>query len=66
MLDGFAARGRSDEKQALDRTSAQQLAQILIELNREENVTLILVTHAIDLAEKMQRQLELKDGKLIS
>lgn len=51
---------------ALDRTSAQQLAQILIELNREENVTLILVTHAVDLAEKMQRQLELKDGKLIS
>lgn len=50
---------------ALDRTSSQQLAQLLTELNREEKVTLILVTHALDLADKMQRKLELKDGKLI-
>lgn len=49
---------------ALDRTSSQQLAQILLDLNREEHVTLILVTHALDLAEKMQRRFELKDGKL--
>jgi len=50
---------------ALDRTSSQQLAQILIDLNREENVTLILVTHALDLSEKMQRRFELKDGILL-
>ncbi len=51
---------------SLDRTSSQQLTQLLTELNREENVTLILVTHALDLAEKMQRQLELRDGRLIN
>jgi ABC-type lipoprotein export system ATPase subunit len=48
---------------ALDRGSAQALAQLLVELNREENVTLILVTHALDLARQMSRVLELRDGQ---
>ncbi len=49
---------------ALDHAAATQLAQLLLELNREEGVTLIVVTHALDLARKMGRVLELKDGKL--
>lgn len=49
---------------ALDHESAGQLAQLLLELNREENVTLIVVTHALDLARRMGRVLELKDGIL--
>ena len=49
---------------ALDRTSAQGLAQLLVELNREQGVTLILVTHALDLAHQMGRVLELRDGQL--
>jgi lipoprotein-releasing system ATP-binding protein len=49
---------------SLDHASAQQLGQLLIELNREEGVTLIVVTHARELAGKMGKQLELKDGKL--
>ena len=48
----------------LDRASADNLAQLLLELNREENVTLILVTHAPDLARKMDRTIELRDGRL--
>jgi lipoprotein-releasing system ATP-binding protein len=51
---------------ALDHASAEQLAQLLLELNREEGVTLIVVTHALDLARKMGRVLELKDGILVS
>ena len=51
---------------ALDRASALNLAQLLVELNREENVTLIVVTHALDLAHKMGRVRELRDGKLVS
>ncbi len=51
---------------ALDRVSAEQLAQLLLELNREEGVTLIVVTHAPDLARKMGRVLELKDGVLVA
>jgi ABC-type lipoprotein export system ATPase subunit len=50
---------------ALDHTSAQDLARLLVELNRERQVTLILVTHAIELARQMGRVLELRDGVLI-
>ncbi len=50
---------------ALDRASALNLAQLLGELNREENVTLIVVTHALDLAHKMGRQCELQNGRLV-
>jgi ABC-type lipoprotein export system ATPase subunit len=49
---------------ALDSAAAAQLAQLLLELNREEGVTLIVVTHAPDLAAKLGRILELRDGKL--
>jgi len=49
---------------SLDHASAQQLGQLLVELNREEGVTLIVVTHARELAAKMGKQSELKDGKL--
>ena len=48
------------------RATAQGLAQLLVELNREEQVTLILVTHALDLARQMKRILELRDGQLVS
>jgi ABC-type lipoprotein export system ATPase subunit len=50
---------------SLDHASAQQLGQLLLELNREEGVTLIVVTHARDLAQRMGRVLELKDGRLM-
>jgi ABC-type lipoprotein export system ATPase subunit len=50
---------------ALDPASAGQLGQLLLELNRENGVTLIVVTHALGLAERMGRVLELKDGKLV-
>jgi lipoprotein-releasing system ATP-binding protein len=49
---------------ALDRASAQNLADLLLALNREEGVTLIVVTHALDLAKRMGRVLELEDGRL--
>ncbi len=50
---------------ALDRASADELAKLLTELNREENVTLIVVTHAIDLAQQMQRVFEIQNGELV-
>lgn len=49
---------------ALDHASAIALGQLLVELNREEGVTLIVVTHALELAKKMARVMELKDGRL--
>ena len=50
---------------SLDRAAADNLAQLLVELNREEDVTLILVTHSLDLTERMTRVLELRDGTLV-
>jgi len=49
---------------ALDRAASQELAQLLLELNREQGVTLIIVTHALDLAARMERVFELRDGRL--
>jgi ABC-type lipoprotein export system ATPase subunit len=49
---------------ALDRAAAQSLAHLLVELNREQSVTLIVVTHALELAYQMNRVFELKDGQL--
>lgn len=51
---------------SLDHASAQQLGQLLVELNREEHVSLIVVTHARELAQQMRRVMELRDGQLVS
>ncbi len=49
---------------ALDRASADNLGQLLVDLNREEGVTLVVVTHARDLASRMGKALEIRDGRL--
>jgi len=49
---------------SLDRESAASLAQLLGELNREEGVALVFVTHSSDLAARAGRVLELRDGRL--
>ena len=51
---------------ALDRVAARNLADLLVQLNKEEGATLIVVTHALDLAKRMGRLLELKDGRLVA
>jgi len=49
---------------SLDEHAAQNIAELLVELNRSEQVTLILATHSIKLAEYMGRVLELSNGTL--
>lgn len=51
---------------ALDRATADSLATLLLDLNREQGTALIVVTHAPELARKMGRVLELRDGQLIT
>jgi lipoprotein-releasing system ATP-binding protein len=48
----------------LDRITANQVFDLLLEINREQNTSLVVVTHDLDLAAKMQRQYRLEDGKL--
>ena len=49
---------------ALDRASAGALADLLLELNRDDGLTMLVVTHAEDLAARMGRVVELRDGRL--
>ncbi|MEQ1741943.1 MAG: lipoprotein-releasing ABC transporter ATP-binding protein LolD [Candidatus Nitrotoga sp.] len=48
----------------LDRASAQALFELMQELNSRLNTSFIVVTHDLELAGKMQRQLRLMDGVL--
>jgi lipoprotein-releasing system ATP-binding protein len=48
----------------LDRTSARGVGDLLVELQKQENTMLLVVTHSLDLAAKMQRQFVLNEGKL--
>jgi lipoprotein-releasing system ATP-binding protein len=50
---------------ALDQKSSGILADLLVELNKEEGVTLIVVTHSMELAKKMERIYQLESGKLL-
>ena len=50
---------------SLDRTSADALGDLLVELNREENTALIVVTHSERLAVRMGKRLQLSEGVLV-
>ena len=50
---------------ALDRISAAKLVDLLFELNTSQGVTLVMVTHAPELAKRMARTVDLLDGKLV-
>lgn len=48
---------------ALDEDNAAALSEILLNLSREENITLVTVTHSEILAEKMDKKFVLKNGR---
>ncbi|OWY69687.1 ATP-binding protein [cyanobacterium TDX16] len=50
----------------LDRSSAETVASLLLELQKEEGTTLIVVTHSTSLADRMQKCFEFSDGRLES
>ena len=49
---------------ALDEDNVSKLAMLLLEINRSYGVTLVVVTHSLALAAKMDTVYELKNGKL--
>jgi ABC-type lipoprotein export system ATPase subunit len=49
---------------SLDPTSTETIADLLLNLNQTQNVTLIVVTHNMALAQRMGKTFELKNGKL--
>lgn len=50
----------------LDSTTGAKIEEILFKLNREKNITLIIVTHDEELAEKCDRQIRIADGRIAS
>ena len=50
----------------LDGANAKQVFELMLELNRELGMALVIVTHAPELASRMQRTLVLRDGVLIT
>lgn len=49
----------------LDEENAQHITELLFGMNREEKTTLILVTHNLELAEKTERILRMKGGRIV-
>ncbi len=48
----------------LDRHSAEKVGELLLELHRQEQTILVVVTHSADLARHFPRRLEMVDGAL--
>jgi putative ABC transport system ATP-binding protein len=49
----------------LDEENATHVTELLFGMNREQNTTLVLVTHNLELAQKTNRILKMQGGKLV-
>jgi len=49
----------------LDTETGQQIADLLMDLNREHGTTLVLVTHDEELAARCNRQIRMDGGRLL-
>lgn len=50
---------------SLDRRTSESIADLLVEMNQDEGVGLVVVTHSEKLAGRMAKVMELKDGTLV-
>ncbi len=50
----------------LDRKTAAQIADLLLELQAQESMMMIVVTHSLELASRMAQQAELSEGRFLS
>jgi len=48
----------------LDRKSAAAIGDLLVEMPREEQTMLLVVTHSLELARRFERRFEIDDGRL--
>ncbi len=51
---------------AVDTETAEQLVALLKRLNKEDRVTIVVVTHDLDVAGQARRNIRLKDGKVLA
>jgi putative ABC transport system ATP-binding protein len=50
----------------LDSATSAEIMKLFQRLNRDQGITIVLVTHEIDIAEYAQRQIHFKDGLVVS
>ncbi|MBR1599333.1 MAG: ATP-binding cassette domain-containing protein [Lachnospiraceae bacterium] len=51
---------------AVDRKTSEELQDLFCRLNKEKGITIIIVTHDVSLAEKVDRTVMISDGKISS
>lgn len=49
----------------LDTATGAKIEELLFSLNKEKDITLIFVTHDVDLAKRCDRQIIIKDGEIV-
>jgi len=49
---------------ALDSVTSQEVMDILAEINRNENITMLIVTHEHDIAKRTQKTIRITDGMI--
>jgi putative ABC transport system ATP-binding protein len=50
----------------LDSKNAEIILELLIRLHRDRNMTLVLVTHDLSIAQRASRTIQMKDGRIVS
>jgi putative ABC transport system ATP-binding protein len=50
----------------LDSENASLILELIIGLRREHDMTLVLVTHDMSIAERASRTIQMKDGRIVS
>ena len=48
----------------LDRVTAEGIFELLLEISQEHQTSVVTVTHDLELAKRMSRQVEIRDGRL--
>jgi ABC-type lipoprotein export system ATPase subunit len=64
MINGPSILLADEPTGALDRENVEKMADLLLELNQKDGLTLMVVTHSLDLAKRMGKTLEFKSGTL--
>jgi putative ABC transport system ATP-binding protein len=50
----------------LDSENTRLILELIVRVQREQNMTLVLVTHDMSIAQRASRTIEMKDGRIVS